>query len=179
MEYSAFIKKTNGFQFQTRRDHWLGNGIYFFLDDKLKAEWWAQMAVRKYESKNKGKKSSPCVLYLEAKTDINKVIDLNVEAGQKLLDDFAEYLKQQNIHINIPDDDDLSDVEKEHISRCTLMDLLVESGGYVASCYQFPDRGKPYIFKDLKQYGIINNKGNQFCVYNQQIIDFSTMQTVI
>lgn len=178
-EYFAFIKKNKEFQFQLRKDHWLGNGVYFFLDDKLKAEWWSRMAVKKYNNENVGKKSNPCVVYLEAKTDIDKVIDLNVEAGQKLLDDFAEYLKKQNIQIDIPNADDLDDNEKELISRCILMDLLVKSEGYVASCYQFPHEDKPYRFKGLQQYGIINNRGNQLCVYNQKIIDFSTMQTII
>lgn len=178
MEYFASIKETDEFQFQKRNDHWLGNGVYFFIDDHLKAKWWARMAVEKFNRKNKNKKSIPCVLYLEAKTDIDKVIDLNVESGQGLLKEFIKFIEQNGIQINIPNDESLSEAQKEHFSRCALMDLLAESGGYVASCYQFPDKGKPYGFMDLKQYGIINNKGNQLCVYDQKIIDFSTLQEV-
>lgn len=177
-EYFKCIKESNRFQFQQRNNHWLGNGVYFFLDDQRKAEWWAKMAVRKSEKQNEKKEFAPCVLYLEAKSDIDKVIDLNTETGQQLVDDFAKYLKQQKIQINIPNVDNLSKSKKEHISRCFLMDLLAISGDYVASCYQFPNNSS-YKFEDLGPYGIVNNRGNQLCVYNQEIIDFSTIQNVI
>ena len=178
MDSYEVIKETEEFIFEIRDNHWLGNGIYFFLDDQLKASWWARMAVQKKQKKNSTNNPEPCVLYIVAKVGIDEVIDLNVESGQNLLNDFISFLKENKIEISIPTDKQLTSEEQQHYFRCKVMDLLVETEGYKASCYLFPNESKPYIFKSLSNYGIMNNKGNQICVYDQSILDFSKMHIV-
>lgn len=167
----------NIFKFSPRKDHWLGNGVYFFLDDESKAKWWASMAVRKYKEHTKEKISAK-TFYIEAKASSDKVIDLNTELGQKIFFDFLDYIKKAGIKIEVPVNKSMSVKQQQLESRCKLMDLLAHSEEYVASCYQFSNSEKPYVFKDLEHYGILNNKGNQLCVYNQEILDFSTMQLI-
>lgn len=178
MESYNKILESKKFTFKPRENHWLGNGVYFFLDDVMKAEWWAQMAVEKELRNHKRKESSPCVLYIEAKVDIDKVIDLNNEKGQMILNQFISYLKENKIEISVKPNQKLSKKQQEHFFRCAVMDLLVESEGFKASCYLFPNDDKPYIFENLTDYGIINNKGNQLCVYDQSILDFTTMKNM-
>lgn len=44
------------FRVRNRSNHWLGNGVYFFVDDEKQAEWWARNQCRNaYDS--------PVVLY--------------------------------------------------------------------------------------------------------------------
>lgn len=165
----SLIEKENKFNYNKRDDHWLGNGVYFFLNDFEKANWWAENAVKvaaRKIQKQVSTKIEPCTLYIEATTDSKKILDLNTENDQKKLHDFLLFLEEHQLNVNLKN---LSIVE----ARCTTMDLLTKSEDYDASCYLFPN--KHYQFKDLEKYGIVSNKGNQLCVYNQNIMDFSTL----
>lgn len=172
------IVQSGKFTFQTRENHWLGNGVYFFLDDYLKAKWWAKEAVKKELRTDKNKKVLPAVLYIEANVDIDKIIDLNSEKGQLILNQFIEFLFEHGFEFQEKPNEKLSKQQQEHYFRCAVMDLLVESEGYTASCYLFPNNEKPYIFESLKEYGIMNNKGHQLCVYDQSILDFDKLKHI-
>lgn len=48
---SVFVNsiKKYGFKFKYNEEHWLGNGVYFFLDPYL-AEWWGRNPTKKFGS---------------------------------------------------------------------------------------------------------------------------------
>lgn len=162
------IVKDRKFIFKQRKNHWLGNGVYFFLDDREKAAWWAKTISRR-------ERAVPCIVYINGNAASNEVLDLNTESGQGILQGFIEFLKSQKIAIKVPENN-LSEDEQEHYFRCIVMDLLTIEKGYKASCYLFPNSSKPYMFDDLMSYGIMNNKGNQLCVYDQSILDFNSLE---
>lgn len=171
---SAFelIKKQQLFSYEHRDDHWLGNGVYFFINDIEKAQWWAKNAHMKAKRLSEKRDNiDPCTLFVSASIDTSKILNLDTEKGQKELNDFINILKRQNTSI-------ISKNSNAHADRCALLDLLVKYREYDASCYHFPDNSSSYGFKDLEKYGIMNNKGYQLCVYNQGIIDFTTLKSV-
>lgn len=162
------ISRTKKFTSNPRYDHWLGNGIYFFLDDEEKAVWWAKGIAER-------KDSPACLLYIQAKIGNNKVLDLNTERGQRNFHEFLDILHENGIVIPVPEGLKTNE-EKRHFFRCQVLDLLAEFGDYQASCCLFPNSSKTYMFKGLEPYGIMNNKGNQLCVYDQEVLDFNSFQ---
>lgn len=164
------ISNQKHFTFERRNDHWLGNGVYFFLDDLQKANWWSSLYLKKMNRIGQSTNIEACSLFVKARTSSDKVLDLNTEKGQTIFLEFTNFLKKNGISIKTKNGDN-----SEIKVMCTIMDFLARDRKYDASCYQFPNESKPYLFKGLDVYGIMNNKGNQFCIYNQNIIDFSTL----
>lgn len=171
------ILKNKKFHFNKRDDHWLGNGVYFFIDDKSKADWWARQAVDKENKKYPHKYLEPCILYIEANVNKNELLNLNSENDQSILKNFIAFLKKNKIAVDF--DCASNDNVSSHILLCHVLDTFSKLEGYKASCYLFPNENKPYLFMELGKYGIMNNKGNQLCVYDQSILNFETTSKLI
>ena len=77
------VKDTSKFQYNFRNDHWLGNGIYFFIEDYDKAKWWAKTLARRE------RKSKASVISLVATIQRNKILDLDAEKERK---DFYQFV---------------------------------------------------------------------------------------
>jgi hypothetical protein len=69
--------KKNNFTFQSSEEHWLGDGIYFFLDSALAKKWGESKPTYKFGSINK-----PIVLKANIVVDESEVIDM------RFLDDY-------------------------------------------------------------------------------------------
>lgn len=111
--YAKFqaIQTEGVFTFKPRKDHWLGSGVYFFLDDFEKASWWASY----------GNKPTPVVLKATLSFEDNEILNLDTERGLKKLDEFATQihnaLKENMVEIKNWD---------EHTWQCQLIDMFMK-----------------------------------------------------
>ncbi len=92
-----------GFIIKKNDEHWLGNGIYFYIDDTL-AKWWTTNPTKKHGSvinnpaiiKSALVVPNEHVLDLRKKDDFNKLIVWEAEYRSK----FMEYASGDEININ-------------------------------------------------------------------------------
>ena len=75
----------NGFRWKQNDEHWLGNGVYFYLDRDL-AEWWTTNPSKIFGTEIK----VPCILSAEVSIKDERVLDL------RNLQDYRECLLAYN-----------------------------------------------------------------------------------
>lgn len=117
------IVKTKSFSFKRRDDHWLGNGVYFFVDDFERAKRWA-------EGNRPDKNTAPVVIETKFEFKQGELLDLDKSDGLKKLNDFARNFKtelqRKRVLINNTD---------EHKFHCKLLDAFVyRNKKYKAVC---------------------------------------------
>lgn len=128
------IVKTKTFSFNKRDDHWLGNGVYFFVDDFKRAKKWA-------EGNRPDKNTTPVVIETEFEfeqgelLDLDKIDDLN--KLDKFARDFKTELQRKRILINNID---------ENKFHCMLLDaFVIRNKKYKAVCRTMKSTGNPVI----------------------------------
>lgn len=131
--YDSIIK-TEKFSFDKRDDHWLGNGVYFFVDDFERAKRWA-------EGNRPDKDTEPVVIETEFEFEQGELLDLDKSDGLKKLDEFARdfitELKRKRVLISNID---------EHTFHCKLLDAFVfRNKKYKAVCRTMKSTGNPII----------------------------------
>lgn len=169
------VKDTSKFQYNFRNDHWLGNGIYFFIEDYDKAKWWAKTLARRE------RKSKASVISLVATIQRNKILDLDAEKERKdfyqfVLDFIAANPVIEGLdftYTSSPSDENI-DMNEAKL-RCFMLDLIQKINHYDACKYTFVDDKLTYSLPNVNS-SLIRNNGVQLCIYNQSIIDFSTLQ---
>ncbi|EAE5597799.1 hypothetical protein E1312_07955 [Listeria monocytogenes] len=158
------ILESKNFEFRRRDNHWLGNGIYFFIDDPVSARIWPTL-----HQINTGKE--PCVIYCKVEVHRDKLLDLDTEADLK---SFEEYLKQIENEYRVE-----FAGEKEEKVRCYVMDLLAKDeqenaidaikytfvkGNHISRNYSYSAAMKLVVH------------GAQICVRNQECIDKDSLE---
>jgi len=128
------IVKTKSFSFKRRDDHWLGNGVYFFVDDFERAKRWA-------EGNRPDKNTAPVVIETKFEFKQGELLDLDKSDGLKKLNDFARNFKtelqRKRVLINNTD---------EHKFHCKLLDAFVyRNKKYKAVCRTMNSSGNPVI----------------------------------
>ena len=169
------VKDTSKFQYNFRNDHWLGNGIYFFIEDYDKAKWWAKTLARRE------RKSKASVISLVATIQRNKILDLDAEKERKdfyqfVLDFIAANPVIEGLdftYTSSPSDENI-DMNEAKL-RCFMLDLIQKINNYDACKYTFVDDKLTYSLPNVNS-SLIRNNGVQLCIYNQSVIDFSTLQ---
>ncbi len=169
------VKDTSKFQYNFRNDHWLGNGIYFFIEDYDKAKWWAKTLARRE------RKSKASVISLVATIQRNKILDLDAEKERKdfyqfVLDFIAANPVIEGLdftYTSSPSDENI-DMNEAKL-RCLMLDLIQKINNYDACKYTFVDDKLTYSLPNVNS-SLIRNNGVQLCIYNQSVIDFSTLQ---
>ena len=131
--YESIIK-TEKFSFDKRDDHWLGNGVYFFVDDFERAKRWA-------EGNRPDKNTAPVVIETKFEFKQGELLDLDKSDGLKKLNDFARNFKtelqRKRVLINNTD---------EHKFHCKLLDAFVyRNKKYKAVCRTMNSSGNPVI----------------------------------
>lgn len=169
------VKDTSKFQYNFRNDHWLGNGIYFFIEDYDKAKWWAKTLARRE------RKSKASVISLVATIQRNKILDLDAEKERKdfyqfVLDFIAANPVIEGLdftYTSSPSDENI-DMNEAKL-RCFMLDLIQKINNYDACKYTFVDDKLTYSLPNVNS-SLIRNNGVQLCIYNQSVIDFRTLQ---
>lgn len=157
------IIKEKKFTYKERKNHWLGYGAYFFLEDKDKAIWFIN-ANTNPEVLNKPK----CIITAKIQIEDKKILNLDTEAGRKNLSDFVKSLEKENLNIpNVKNDE----------KHCLIINLYVEYFKMQAVKYTFHDNKIAY--DDLNvcnaDYSEISNNNIQLNVIDQKIIDFDNL----
>lgn len=79
-----------GFVCKTNDEHWLGNGIYFFLDYDL-ARWWSTNPTKKFSVKI----SKPAILCVDLNILSDDILDLSLLSGYlNCLDAYVRFEKE-------------------------------------------------------------------------------------
>lgn len=156
---SQSILSSKEFIVKRRQDHWLGNGVYFFIDDFKKAEWWANQITKK-----NGK--LPVVLYLNLDVDDTELLNLNIESDLDTLNNFSKELfkdlKKHNVFIKFKD---------EHELNCFVLDSFFEKyPNYKVVRRTFNSTNKKV---GESGFGMLSD---QICIMNQEIIPFSKIK---
>lgn len=160
------IKNSRQFKINRRNNHWLGNGVYFFLNDQRKAEWWSEMTVRNMRKRSTHDSHiKKAVISCQIKVKNKKFLDLDTKDGKIKLKNFTielEKIKPQISQKNID----------EHELLCVTIDLMVRYYDYDVVKYTFVDK-KDNI--NLKKFGI-DGHGQQATVFNQSVINFDSLE---
>lgn len=171
--YADQVIQEKKFTIKRRDDHWLGNGVYFFINDREKAKWWSKEASKRAnfneELKAIAGDTTEKVIYLETTLNNRELLDLDTENGQKRIKDFIDYLLKRKSRIT-----GIVSSGEEHKALCKILDLFAKTENVKATSYTFESNRKE-LFKGLNRYGIVN-RGRQLSVYDQTIIDFKTLQ---
>lgn len=158
---STEILSSQVFEFKYRPNHWLGQGVYFFINDYEKAKWWA-------ENNRPNKKTKPVVLKCEIQLKESELLDLNIERDLKKLDDFAteffESLKRENISIKFND---------IHEKNCKLIDLFLNEN----KCYKAIHRTFNSTNTKTNSAGF-QMLSDQLCITDQSIIPFEEVELI-
>lgn len=157
------IIKEKEFTYKKRKNHWLGYGAYFFLEDKDKAIWFIN-ANTNPEVLNKPK----CIITAKIQIADKKILNLDTEADRKKLSEFVKSLEKENLNIpNVKNDE----------KHCLIINLYVEYFEMQAVKYTFHDNKIAY--DDLNvcnaDYSEISNNNIQLNVIDQKIIDFDNL----
>lgn len=161
-KYADSITTSKEFKFQRRKDHWLGNGVYFFVDDFDQASIWANIC-RKNALKKQLENTEKVVFELNYTVDKADYLNLDSRTDRNKLDDFIVELQEMGTEINSAD---------RHNAMCLILDFYVEYNGLKATKYTFSNEKNE---GNLKPLGI-ENHGEQFCIYDIDSIDFSKVR---
>lgn len=159
------IKESKQFNFKSRKNHWLGQGVYFYVEDKDKAIWFVKASRSPYlRGKDK------CVIQAKISIEANDLLNLDTENGRNSLSDFAKALRQEGVKVT-----DKFKVNAE--LRCLLIDTYNKYNDIKAVKYTFADDKITYqdLNVNVGSYDRIRNTGIQINVVNQSIINFDEL----
>lgn len=174
-KFADNIKNTKKFKIEIRNNHWLGNGVYFFVDNFSEAEWWSKQAKKKFIRENKldEQKVKQQVIQLQINIDPERLLDLDVVSEIDALNNFMRELRKEDLYIFGPN-------KNKEIERCAIIDLYAEYKEYKAACYTFESKAK--LSKKSNNFMIsigLEKHAKQLCVFDQSIIDFNTYKEMI
>lgn len=156
------------FTFLERDDHWLGNGVYFFVDDYSKARWWANQACIRQRTNFKKHSPKATVLFLDSyRIHKDKMLDLDKEDGREKIRIYINELEKQNVSIT----KGAATVEQR---RASLIQLYVRYYNIKASKKTFV-KDSTLKYQKLESFGIENNEV-QFCIYDNSTINFDNLK---
>lgn len=154
------IQLNGGFTYKPRRNHWLGSGVYFFVDDLEKASWWAK-------TNRPDKESEPVVLRATLTFEDKELLNLDLEKDLNMLDDFAasllEALHEYKAKLQSLDD---------HEWHCKLIDMFVNKNdryGAIVRTVSTTQRRGPSRFQA---------QSKQLCVKDMSKINLQTIEKI-
>jgi hypothetical protein len=165
----AQIIISKGFKFKENKEHWLGNGIYFYNDISL-ARWWTEKPTNKFGTDIKVPGIVRCVLSV----DNDRLLDLRKLDHYIWFSDrykeFYEYVI--NSEIVIEKEEESKEFKTKQL-RCAFCDFLKNKFTIDALVGTFDLPEQPYL---PCAYGTGFNKfalhyiETQVCVFNPDII---------
>lgn len=149
---------SNGFEYKPNKEHWLGNGIYFFIEYDL-AKWWTMI-------KHPGFGNSidiPVIIKVELRCDIDYIVDLRLLEDYNWIyeryDDFHScLLKNGSLELSI------------NQLRCAFFDWLKEEYGIKIIVAGFQKKSSSYLKGNLLSTLKIPYVEYQVCVYDESVI---------
>ena len=166
-KYADKILEEKEFKIIERDDHWLGNGVYFFIEDIDKAIWWSGEAQKRYKRKYGDTEDKAVLLVKNFKTQTNELFDLDSEQSRNELNDAIKIINK-NEKYNF-DFEGLTEDKK----RAKIIEIYCLYRGYKATRFTFHRDPLPQ-HTELAEMGILNNE-RQICIYDQSLIDFDNI----
>lgn len=161
-EKAESIKNSGTFEYKPREDHWLGDGVYFFINDYKKAKWWGKQAC-KIVTKNGETTSGPKVLFIESYTLMrDQLLDLDTEEDKLKFFNFIKKLGTVEFS---------GSTEKK---RATYINYYSKMFNIVAAKYTFT---KDKHIPNLTDLGIYSTEP-QFCIKDLSSIDVNKVKIV-
>ncbi len=156
-----------GFKCKKNAAHWLGNGIYFYLDEEL-AAWWAKTPKREYGSSV----VHPVVIEADIAADDGNTIDTRILEHYNQLGRWFEKFYEQIESLG-------ESVTKEMHSdqlRCVFFDWLHANTSVDVVVAAFPKKDAGYMTKSPKQSFYLPYCECQMCVFENDLIEI--MRTI-
>jgi len=163
----------NNFIYNYHDDHWLGNGVYFFLDAGLAEQWANKTPTNRY-----GAIENPVIIQAVIKVDSDHVADLRNLSDhnyvKRLFDSYYETLLKSGKKL-------AGDNSKEKL-RCAFFDWFMKKTDTHSVISYFDER------KNLSEYTEHGNIYNTFhipyvevqmcvsridCIVAREVVDFS------
>lgn len=142
----------NGFIYEYRDNHWLGQGIYFFGEYE-----WAKQWARQPSNRDKDK----CIFEVEIFCDDENFLDLDLVSTNKKIAKQLEYINKE-----LKNDLKKHKFKDDHYKRCYYLDILKERYDYKIIKQTFPLVNKNKITQSI---GIYISQ-IQFCVSSNENI---------
>jgi hypothetical protein len=153
------ILKDKRFKCSTGKSQWLGDGVYFFQDDRHQAYMFFKF---KFGMQNAKRHEEIRVLKADIQAEDDNVIDLVTDEGRQQIDDFKKKFAR-----------DFGGRVKYQLTDTALLNLLYQNVPYdlVRAVYDVPGKNKKWAH-GYKRVHI------QICVKNQSCIDFDSLKEV-
>lgn len=157
-----FICKNN-------EEHWLGNGVYFYLDYSL-ALWWSTMPTKKFGINIENPAIVKCKINIMNNDDILDLRNLNEyqEFTKIYVNDFLPKIINGQIQSK-----NSNTISSQKI-RCTYCDFLKNQYNIKGIIGTFNLPNQPYLPKNygfgFKEFDILYTE-TQLCVFDQSIIN--------
>ena len=169
-----------GFKTKPSKEHWLGNGIYFYFDRSL-AEWWTTRPTNKFGTSIQHPALVKCGISVEEE----RVLDMRklknyLQFVDKYRKEFWPYVI--NGRITVTEKDAKFFDEKQ--LRCAFCDYLFNRYELDAIVGTFDLQGQPYL-PEPNTYGEYFDTFNlryietQFCVKNKEIITKTEVEEIM
>lgn len=150
---AVLIKVGKFFRLSTKSTEWLGDGIYFFENDKLEALQWAKY----YKKAN-----MPVVI--ESEISSQKLLDMCEQKNQKFIAKLIEELANK-----------YKDEDREpEILDAKVINMVCAEVGYdvVRGIFEFQSK----IFKSIEGFTRFKRYHIQLCVRNNDCINWDTLK---
>ncbi|MBB1122702.1 hypothetical protein [Limosilactobacillus albertensis] len=174
-ENAQEILNTKRFMVKKRKDHWLGTGVYFFLEDIDKAKWFVRSNPY-YKGKTK------CVLATTVTVPQEKYLNLDTEKGRHELNSFINDFKEMQPSVTLN-----PEINNDNSSRhCFYIDMFRRYNNYLACKYTFTNTKtikseniNAEVFNERSLSTAILNNNIQLCVFDQGLIDFTSVREIM
>lgn len=150
------------FKCSTGNSQWLGDGVYFFQDDRHQAYMFFK---NKFGMQNVRRHEEIHVLQANIQAEDDNVIDLVTDEGRRQIDDFKRTFEQN-----------FGNTVIHQLTDTALLNLLYKSVPYdlVRAVYDVPSKNK----KNKKWEHHYRRAQIQICVKNQDCINFDSLKEV-
>lgn len=162
------IITTKGFNIGTKRkDHWLGQGVYFYREDYKQALFWAHYKI-KGNPKLRGQAAN--VIEVDLMTNTSEFLNLDTRDGLDILDkhlvEFSQFTQVEKMEIETDD---------PIMLRCLLCDMLPDTIKVIQRT--FPVESKYFDKTKFKQIEMSLN-GVQVCIRDPKVINQKALRIV-
>ena len=165
------IKASKGFKCKHRPDHWLGDGIYFFVNDYNAANWWAGCACKRNNSNRKS------VLKFNLKMKMLNLLDLDSNEDGFKFNQFISDLKDNNVNISLNNED--KNYIKQHPNRIQLVYRSKYIKLYCEEMSEVKAVKYTFSFKNKSRYYLnligLRNHETQLNIVDRSLINFNSM----
>lgn len=162
LDAAELILKEKKFVWSPNKEHWLGNGFYFY-DDLSLAKWWTTKPTKKFGIKI----NKPAILKCEITYNEEEICDLGkYEDYNFFLENYFDYYEWY-----------LKNGPKERVNykthRCAYCDFFKDRFGYEMLIGNFYLPDQPYLSEHypdfVKAIGLPYIE-KQYCVYENELI---------